>query len=88
MTRDEAIQIIQDQLNLEFSYEIGEAYLLAIKTLKLPEIVMCKDCQYSSTNCKWCRNPDLPIVCVDKSCLLAISPDWYCASGKPKEKNR
>ena len=81
MTRDEAIKIIEDQICHEFSSEICEAYVMAIRALRQPEIVRCKDCKWHPKS-----NPKHPDC---NYCLRiihgAIPPDYYCADGERKE---
>ena len=49
MTREEAIQKIQNDLKLHHDYLSGDyrkALRIAIEALQQPEVIRCKDCKY------------------------------------------
>ena len=51
---------------------------MAIKALKQPEIVRCKECKYAEPSLLPSKHPWCSIH------EFYREPDWFCADGKPK----
>ena len=97
MTREKAIDVLEkmpfcDGCDKTYPYtcdDCSDAFLMAIKALKQPQIVRCKDCKWGepSRNEKnepmiFCYNGDTGI---EDGWLL--EPNWFCAEGEPKDSN-
>ncbi len=90
MTKEEAYEFINKFTRchgcVDDSYPLGcdecdDAFYTALKVLKEPEIVRCKDCRYyeptpdkDEPDRGWCNG-----ICSD---LPAVHGDWFCADGK------
>jgi len=84
MTRDEAREMIKEDIRIHHDYLSGtyrHALGMAMKTLLQPEIVRCKDCDFG----KHCQNGkhELSIEChnPEKLVVEVHTPEWFCADG-------
>ena len=74
MTREQAVQMIE---NMPISHECREFFDLALDALRQPEIVRCKDCkhcEYPKSEKEWCK----------KGHLHGNAETWFCADGEHK----
>lgn len=80
MTREEAIQKIQNDLRLhhdDLSGDYRKALRIAIEALQQPEIVRCRECYW------WTRQEDS----LQGRCALMQSyptGEWYCGNAREK----
>ena len=73
MTKEEAIKWFSES---PFMNQTHTPFLMAIKALQQPEIVMCKDCKFRQKSYVayrqwWCSR-------LEKHC----DDDWFCADGE------
>jgi predicted RNA-binding Zn-ribbon protein involved in translation (DUF1610 family) len=94
MTREEAMEIIDkmplcnecDSSNFPYTcVECGEAFIVAMKALKDPEIVRCKDCKHKGDSYECIFDRDLE---EHGSHRTDADDDWFCADGERAENAR
>ena len=62
----------------EFDECRRESIDMAIKALRQPQIVRCKDCKYCNED---------TMECNIRSGWFAVSPNWFCADGQRKDSD-
>lgn len=80
MTREEAIQKIQNDLRLhhdDLSGDYRKALRIAIEALQQPEIVRCKDCEFT--------DGERPLADGRYWCILHSSFMYFCSDAERKK---
>lgn len=74
MTREEAIQKIQNDLKLHHDYLSGDyrkSLRMAISALEQPEIIRCKDCEWYNFKINQCNRQICAVMYEDDFCSHA-----------------